>query len=78
MTEDKMVGQHHDLNGHEYEQALGDGEVQGRLVCSGPWGGKESDMTDLLKNFSGSPDSQIEPTSPVAPTLACGFFITGP
>ena len=42
MTEDKMVGQHHDLNGHEYEQALGDGEVQGSLVCCILWGGKES------------------------------------
>ena len=78
MTEDKVVGWHHDLNGHEYEQALGDGEVQGRLAWSGPWGVKMSDTTELLKNFSGSPDSGIEPTSPVAPTLACGFFITGP
>ena len=78
MTEDKMVGCHNDLNGHEYEQALGDGEVQGRQACSSPWGGKESDMTELLKNFSGSPDSGIKPTSPVAPTLACVFFIAGP
>ena len=33
MTEDKMVGWHHQLNGHELEQALGDGEGQGSLVC---------------------------------------------
>ena len=33
MTEDKMVGWHHRLNGHEFEQALGDGEGQGSLVC---------------------------------------------
>ena len=44
MTEDKMVGWHHRLNGHEFEQALGVGERQGGLACS-PWGRKESDMT---------------------------------
>ena len=38
MTEDKMVGWHHRLNGHEFEQALGDGEGQGSLVCCSPWG----------------------------------------
>ena len=42
MTEDKMVGWHHQLNGHEFEQALGDGEGQGNLVCGSPWGRKES------------------------------------
>ena len=43
-TEDEMVGPHHWLNGHEFEQALGDGEGQGSLACSGPWGHKELDM----------------------------------
>ena len=38
MTEDEMVGWHHQLNGHEFEQALGDGEGQGSLVCCSPWG----------------------------------------
>ena len=33
MTEGKMVGLHHDLNGHDFEQALGDTEVQGSMVC---------------------------------------------
>ena len=42
MTEDKMVGWHHRLNGHESEQILGDGEGQGSLVCCSPWGHKES------------------------------------
>ena len=42
-TVDEMVGWHHQLNGHEFEQALGDGEGQGSLVC--PWGHKESDTT---------------------------------
>ena len=43
MTEDEMVGWHHQLNGHEFEQALGDGEGQGSLVCCSPWGHKELD-----------------------------------
>ena len=37
MTEDKMVGWHHQFNGHEFEQALGDGEGQGSLACCSPW-----------------------------------------
>ena len=50
MTEDKMVGWHHWLNGHEFEQASGDGEGQGSLACCSPWGHKESDTTDRLNN----------------------------
>ena len=38
MTEDEMVGWHHQLNGHQFEQALGDGEGQGSLACCSPWG----------------------------------------
>ena len=45
-----MVGWHHRLNGYEFEQALGDGKGQGRLVCCSPWGHKELDMTELLNN----------------------------
>ena len=41
--EDEMVWWHHQLNGHEFEQSLGDGEGQGSLVCCSPWGHKESD-----------------------------------
>ena len=41
-TEDKMVGWHHWLNGHESEQAPGDGEGQRSLACCSPWGQKES------------------------------------
>ena len=48
MTEDKMVGWHYQLNGHEFEQTQGDGEEQGSLACCSPWGCKESDMTELL------------------------------
>ena len=42
MAEDEMVGWHHQLNEREFEQALGDGDGQGSLVCYSPWGGKES------------------------------------
>ena len=48
MTEYNMVGWHHRLNGHEFEQALGDGEGQGSLACCSPWGHKESDTTEQL------------------------------
>ena len=50
MTEDEMVGWHHRLNGHKFEQAPGDGEGQGSLACCSPWGHKESDMTERLNN----------------------------
>ena len=49
-TEDEMVGWHPWLNGHEFEQAAGDSEGQGSLVCLSPWGCKESDMTYWLNN----------------------------
>ena len=45
-TEDEMIGWHHRLNGHEFEQALGAGDRQGSLVCCSPWGRKESDTTE--------------------------------
>ena len=50
MTEDEMVGWHHRLNGHEFEQTLGDGEGQGSLACCSPWGRKESDTTERLNS----------------------------
>ena len=50
MTEDEMVGWHHWPNGHELEQAPGDGEGQGSLACCSPWGRKESDTTERLNN----------------------------
>ena len=45
-TEDEMVGWHHQLNAHAFEQALGDGEGQGSLVCCSPWGQKKWDTTE--------------------------------
>ena len=48
MTEDEMIGWHHWLNGHEFEQAPRVGDGQGSLVCCSPWGRKELDMTEWL------------------------------
>ena len=47
-TKDEMVGWHHWLDGHEFQQALGVGDGQGCLVCCSPWGHKESAMTEPL------------------------------
>ena len=43
-----MVGWHHQLNGHEFEYALGIGNGQGSLACCSPWGHKEVDMTEQM------------------------------
>ena len=48
MTEDELVGWHHQLSGHESEQALGVGVGQGSLVCCSPWGHKELYTTEQL------------------------------
>ena len=50
MKADEMVGWHHLSNGHESEQAPGDGEGQGSLACCSPWGHKESDRTEQLND----------------------------
>ena len=50
MTEDEMVGQYHQLNGHEFEQAPGNGEGQGSLECCSLWRPQESDMTEWLNS----------------------------
>ena len=49
MTEDEMVGWHHQLDGYELEQALGVGDGQGSLACCSPWGPEESDTAEQLK-----------------------------
>ena len=49
-TKNEMVGWHHRLNGHEFEQTLEDSEEQGSLACCSPWGLKESDTTEPLNN----------------------------
>ena len=45
-TEDERVGWHHWLDGHEFEQTLGDSREQGSLVCCSPWGHEQSEMTE--------------------------------
>ena len=50
MTEDDMVGWHHQLNGHESEQAPRVGDGWESLVCCGPWGHKELDTTERLNS----------------------------
>ena len=45
-----MVGRHHQLNGHELEQTMGDSEGQGSLTCYSPWVFKDSDATKRLNN----------------------------
>ena len=53
MTEDEMVGWHHQLGEHEFDQAPGVGDGQGSLVCCSPWGHKELDMTERLNCVNG-------------------------
>ena len=48
MTEDEMVGWHHLLDGHEFEEAPGVDDGQGGLVCCNSWGHKELDTTEQL------------------------------
>ena len=47
-----MVGWHHQLQGPESEQTLGDSEGQGSLACCSPWGQRESDKTEQLNNIN--------------------------
>ena len=61
-TGDEMVGLHHLLDGHEFEQAPGVGDGQGSLVCCSPWGCKESDMTEQL-NWT---ESLSHPYNPIS------------
>ena len=46
--ENEMVGWHHRLDGHEFEQVPGVDDGQGNLVCCSSWGHKELDMTEQL------------------------------
>ena len=50
MTEDEMVGWHHQLNGREFEQGPRVGDGQGSLACCSPWGCKELDTTERLNS----------------------------
>ena len=67
MTEDEMVGWHHRLKGHEFEQALGVGDGQEGLACCGSWGHKESDTAERVNRTElGSPSIR-----PVSEPSAC-------
>ena len=54
MAEDEVVGWHHLFSGHEFEQALGDGEGQGTLALCSPWDSQESSPTPQFKSISSS------------------------
>ena len=70
-TENEMVGWHHQWDGHEFEQALGDGEEQGSLVCSSPWDYKESDPTEWLNNDF----CKIRPSRSPKAWFFCFYFV---
>ena len=53
VEKDEIVGWHHQLDGHEFDQALGVDDGQGGLECCGPWGHKESEMTEQLNLTDG-------------------------
>ena len=58
VTEDEMVGWHHQLKGHEFEQALGDGEGQGSLACCSPLGSQRVELelaTKQQQQFTAKP-----------------------
>ena len=57
MTEDEMVGWHHQPVGHKFEYVPGVGDRQRSLVCCSPWGHKESDTTEQLNNNNSSVQS---------------------
>ena len=66
MTEDEMVGQHHQLNRHEFEQTLGDSVGQGSLACCDPCGHKQLDTTNQLNNNNNlSAPQKTDALSPV-------------
>ena len=58
-TEDEVVGWHHQLDGHEFEQALGDGKRQGSLMCSSPWTCKELDTPEQRTELNWSELNQM-------------------
>ena len=55
MIEDEMVGWHHRLNGHKFEQALGVGDGQGGLTCCSPWDCKDVEMSERLNKNKDCP-----------------------
>ena len=72
MTEDEMVGCHHRLNGHDFEQALGDGEGQGSLACCRPWSQEEWDRTERLNSNKVLPTASHWKSAPRG--VFCRFY----
>ena len=66
MPEDGMIGWHHRLNGHEFEQTPGESEGQGSLECCSPWDCKELDMSEQLNN-----NKEFKAEESICPVL-CG------
>ena len=60
----EVVGWHHLLDGHGFEQALGDGEGQGGLACCSPWGCEELDTTEHLDNRNSDDARSYKHTAP--------------
>ena len=75
MTEDEMVGWHRRLNGHEFEQTMGDSEGQGRLACYSPWGRRESDTTEQQQQLP--PSKSIHPRICSQILLLIGYGANG-
>ena len=71
-TENEMVGWHHRLNRHEFQQALGDTEGQGSLECCSPWGHKESDRSEQLN----SNNSIIKMKNGIFPAISINKHVT--
>ena len=76
MSEGKMVGWHHQLDGHELEQAPGVGDRQGSLACCSPWGRKESDMTEQLNWNSSRAGLFFDSSSTQTPVDSCCSIFT--
>ena len=76
-TENEMVGWHHQLDGHVFEQALGVSDGQESLACCSPWGSKDSDMTEQLNWTEHKKIPEVHRRSRVAVpqgiTLSTGF-----
>ena len=79
-TEDEMVGQHHQLDGCEFEWTPGVGDGQGGLACYSPWGHKESDTTEQLNWLTDEIISGKQASSVTVSTFPCGksfSWVTG-
>ena len=75
-TEDEMVGWHHELDGHKFEQAPGVGDGQGSLACCSPWGRKELDIHERL-NWTHQCNAEPSPTGSLAAHLPLPCRIHG-